>query len=328
MCAPPTGLPVLLPPPSSMRAAATTPAEPAGAYVAHFPARGSLPRKTGGSASALRVSRPARRSLALRPVWSLGCPRRPVSPKCFRLCRYLHRPLRLLPAGATVAGRDSHPLRDGAFPRHTVSTALGRYGNGRDRGPAANASEVSGALRQPRTVPGRDGSVRRLAALGAPHPGTRSRGPALAGEDGPPIRGRQQERCARRVGDLEGGAAAGRQDGRDQERGTAGDPGAASSVPAACEVSYRADQRAARPVDRVRRGHAARPCRDEAGHCRCSRPCLGASTGDRRRDASRAVGASGLAWTRRSARSSGVSSCGAGPIAPAGALPRSPASGC
>ena len=123
MCAPPTGLPVLLPPPSSMRAAATTPAEPAGAYVAHFPARGSLPRKTGGAASALRVSRPARRSLALRPVWSLGRPRRPVSPKCFRLCRYLHRPLRLLPAGATVAGRDSHPLRDGAFPRHTVPSA-------------------------------------------------------------------------------------------------------------------------------------------------------------------------------------------------------------
>ena len=128
MCAPPTGLPVLLPPPSSMRAAATTPAEPAGAYVAHFPARGSLPRKTGGSASALRVSRPARRSLALRPVWSLGRPRRPVSPKCFRLCRYLHRPLRLLPAGATVAGRDSHPLRDGAFPRHTVSYSLGMRG--------------------------------------------------------------------------------------------------------------------------------------------------------------------------------------------------------
>ena len=124
---------MLLPPPSSMRAAATTPAEPAGAYVAHFPARGSLPRKTGGSASALRVSRPARRSLALRPVWSLGRPRRPVSPKCFRLCRYLHRPLRLLPAGATVAGRDSHPLRDGAFPRHTVSRALASLVPGRGR---------------------------------------------------------------------------------------------------------------------------------------------------------------------------------------------------
>ena len=30
-------------------------------------------------------------------------------------CRYLHHPLRLLPAGATVAGRGSHPLRNGAF---------------------------------------------------------------------------------------------------------------------------------------------------------------------------------------------------------------------
>ena len=30
--------------------------------------------------------------------------------ECFRLCRYLHNPLRLLPAGAKVAGRDSHPL--------------------------------------------------------------------------------------------------------------------------------------------------------------------------------------------------------------------------
>ena len=29
--------------------------------------------------------------------------------------------LRLLLAGATDAGRNSHPLRDGAFPRHTVS---------------------------------------------------------------------------------------------------------------------------------------------------------------------------------------------------------------
>ena len=42
-------------------------------------------------------------------------PRRPLSSECFSRCRYLHRPLRLLPAGATVAGRDSHPLRNGAF---------------------------------------------------------------------------------------------------------------------------------------------------------------------------------------------------------------------
>ena len=49
---PPTGLPVLRPSPSCMRAAAITPAEPAGALVARFPADGSLPRIVGGSASA------------------------------------------------------------------------------------------------------------------------------------------------------------------------------------------------------------------------------------------------------------------------------------
>ena len=78
---PPTGLPVLLPSPSSMRAAANTPAGPAGALVAHFPASGSLPQRTGGSAPAFQVSRPAQRSLALRPAWSLDHPRRPVTPK-------------------------------------------------------------------------------------------------------------------------------------------------------------------------------------------------------------------------------------------------------
>ncbi len=46
------GLPVLRPFPSSMRAAATTPAEPVGACVAHFPTGVSLPRYQGGSASA------------------------------------------------------------------------------------------------------------------------------------------------------------------------------------------------------------------------------------------------------------------------------------
>jgi len=86
-----------------MRAAATTPAEPAGARVVRFPADGSLPRETGGSASALSVSRPARRSLALRPAWSLSRPRRPFLSKCFRRCRCLHHPLRLLPAGTTVS---------------------------------------------------------------------------------------------------------------------------------------------------------------------------------------------------------------------------------
>ena len=99
---PPTGLPVLLPSPSSMRAAANTPAEPAGARVARFPADGSLPLNRAGSASALHVSRPARRSLALRPAWSLNRPRRPfcrsasddvvtsiIRSDCYRLERQL-----------------------------------------------------------------------------------------------------------------------------------------------------------------------------------------------------------------------------------------------
>ena len=110
-----TGLPVLRPFPSSMRAAATTPAEPVGACVARFPTGASLPRFCGGSASALHVSRPAQRLLTLRPAWSLSRPWRPVTSECFRRCRYLHHPLRLLPAGATVAGRDSHPLGNGAL---------------------------------------------------------------------------------------------------------------------------------------------------------------------------------------------------------------------
>ena len=38
-----------------------------------------------------------------------------MTSECFSSIRYLLAPLRLLPAGATVAGRDSHPLRHSAF---------------------------------------------------------------------------------------------------------------------------------------------------------------------------------------------------------------------
>jgi hypothetical protein len=64
------GLPVLHRPSSYMHAVATTPAEPSGACFALFPSGDSLPRFFGGSASALRFSRPARRSLTLRPAYS------------------------------------------------------------------------------------------------------------------------------------------------------------------------------------------------------------------------------------------------------------------
>ena len=87
-----------------------------------------LPLNTGGSASVLSVSRPARRSLAFRPACSLSRPWRPFTPECFRPFRYLHDPPWLLPTGATVVGRDSHPLEEGAFPRRTVSSWISFFG--------------------------------------------------------------------------------------------------------------------------------------------------------------------------------------------------------
>ena len=83
------------------------------------PSANGLPLKPGGSASVLSVSRPARRSLAFRPAWSLSRPWRPLTPECFRPFRCLHDPPWLLPTGATVVGRDSHPPEEDAFPRRT-----------------------------------------------------------------------------------------------------------------------------------------------------------------------------------------------------------------
>ena len=79
---------------------------------------------------------------SLRPAWSLNRPGRSLSSECFSRCRYLHRPLRLLPAGATVAGRDSHPLRNGAFhgaPEWSVVLSTSVLG-GRDDRPGALSS--------------------------------------------------------------------------------------------------------------------------------------------------------------------------------------------
>ena len=74
----------------------------------------AFPVRQAGRLPHHNVSRPAQRSLALRPAWLLSRPWRPVPSECFNRGRYLPQPLRLLPAGATVAGRDSHPLGKGA----------------------------------------------------------------------------------------------------------------------------------------------------------------------------------------------------------------------
>src|SRR5439155_16722110 len=67
------GLPVLRSIPVCMHAVATTPAEPLGPSFV-FPNDGGLPPDSAGSASASPFSRPARRSLALRPACSPGRP--------------------------------------------------------------------------------------------------------------------------------------------------------------------------------------------------------------------------------------------------------------
>ena len=114
------GLPVLLLSPSCTHAAANTPADRSvPASLASRPLS-AFPVVNGGSASALPVSeacsaftRVAACVLAESPTGD------PSSSECFSAVRYLPAPLRLLPAGATVAGRDSHPLGHSAFPRRT-----------------------------------------------------------------------------------------------------------------------------------------------------------------------------------------------------------------
>ena len=90
MCAAsPPGLPVLLPSSPSMRASVTTPGSGSVPASLSSPSANGLPLKPGGSASVLSVSRPARRSLAFRPAWSLSRPWRPLTPECFRTIRLI-----------------------------------------------------------------------------------------------------------------------------------------------------------------------------------------------------------------------------------------------
>ena len=104
----PLGFPVLLVFSSCTHAVANTPVGPSGASL-------SVSRRRrpslflARSAPTSPVSWPAQRSLTLRPACSLT-PNRGLFSGCFSPSRYLLEPLRVLPAGAKVAGRDSHPL--------------------------------------------------------------------------------------------------------------------------------------------------------------------------------------------------------------------------
>ena len=82
------------------------------------PAVAAFPEFTVGSASASPFSRLAQRSLTLRPAYSPSHLKRPSTPEA-SAASLPPRLLRLLPAGAKVAGWDSHPLKDRAFARRT-----------------------------------------------------------------------------------------------------------------------------------------------------------------------------------------------------------------
>ena len=120
---PPTGLPMLPPSSPSMRASATTPAGPK-----RCPRR-SLPPPS----SAFPISQVGRPRIArfeacstftrVPAACSLNRPKRPFVTRCFRPYRCLHDPPWLLPTGATVVGRVSHPLEEGAFPWRTEKLA-------------------------------------------------------------------------------------------------------------------------------------------------------------------------------------------------------------
>ena len=88
--------------------------------LASLASRPLAPSFSGGSASALPVSRPAQRS-HLRPADSLSRLKRPFDIGVLSPYRCLYEPLRLLPAGP-VAGWDSQ--RNSAFPRRTEKCGL------------------------------------------------------------------------------------------------------------------------------------------------------------------------------------------------------------
>src|SRR6516165_11977686 len=87
----------------------------------------AFPEILPGRLPHLGLSRPAQRSLTLRPAYSLGRQKRPVASKASTIS-LPPSSLRLLPAGTTVAGRDSHPLKMHAFARRTLLRPNGEQG--------------------------------------------------------------------------------------------------------------------------------------------------------------------------------------------------------
>jgi hypothetical protein len=101
-----------------MHAIVNTPAESIGARFARFSIDDSLPRNLGGSASSITHFEACSTFTRVTACMIAKSLEEPSTPKASTAS--LPPPLlRLLPAGATVAGRGSHPLEDSAFSRRT-----------------------------------------------------------------------------------------------------------------------------------------------------------------------------------------------------------------
>src|SRR5438128_10957291 len=99
-------------------AVANTPVRPwLGSFRSPVCHDGGLPHHLAGSAPTFGFSRPAQRSLTLRPA----CSRNHQVVLCIEGFGDFvpPPPLRLLPAGAKAAGWELHPLKIDAFARHT-----------------------------------------------------------------------------------------------------------------------------------------------------------------------------------------------------------------
>ena len=155
---------MLRPSPSSTRAVATTPG--GGGRCSHrslpdrwqpSPGKRRVGFRITGFGACSAFARATARVVADHPTW-------PLSSECFGRCRCLLRPLRLLPAGATVAGRDSHPLRNGAFHGAPLTERL-----------PVDTSRPAACAATTRTSPGRR---RSTATPCRPAVGRRCRRPA------------------------------------------------------------------------------------------------------------------------------------------------------
>ena len=114
----PVGLPVLPPISSFTHAVATTPAVFHSCFAHPIRETSAFPESQPGRLPHCPFRWPAQCSLTLRPARSPSRPWRPSTPEA-SVISLPPSPLRLLPAGATVASWVSHPLKIGAFSRRT-----------------------------------------------------------------------------------------------------------------------------------------------------------------------------------------------------------------